>query len=178
MSDDKGRRDYGSTSGRRQNKNNEQRAKEQAYQEYLRLRENRSSDRGHYVKDDDLYGAYFQSGKSGGNKGTSRGSSLSANDYYVSESKRARRSDINSEPYRSGSSVDNTPYGNSQMRKQRHRADLERERYLEERARGKKSIARPGRKNKDDMDIMSGDEKKAAGKFGKRRKNGRGLKVA
>lgn len=178
MSDDKGRRDYGSTSGRRQNKNNEQRAKEQAYQEYLRLRENRSSDRGHYVKDDDLYGAYFQSGKSGGNKGTSRGSSLSGNDYYVSESKRARRSDINSEPYRSGSSVDNTPYGNSQMRKQRHRADLERERYLEERARGKKSIARPGRKNKDDMDIMSGDEKKAAGKFGKRRKNGRGLKVA
>ena len=43
------------------NRSNEQRAKDQAYQEYLRLRENRSS-RGHYVKDDTLYGEYFPSG--------------------------------------------------------------------------------------------------------------------
>ena len=37
---------------------NEQRAKEQAYQEYLSLRENRGS-RGNYIKDDTLYGEYF-----------------------------------------------------------------------------------------------------------------------
>lgn len=41
-------------------RNNENKAKEQAYQEYLRLREDQNN-RGNYVKDDTLYGAYFNS---------------------------------------------------------------------------------------------------------------------
>ena len=44
-------------------KSNEQRAREQAYQEYLRLREGRDS-RGNYVKNDDLYGSYFSNNNS------------------------------------------------------------------------------------------------------------------
>lgn len=49
---------YESTSKRKREMTDEQRAKEQAYQEYLSLREDRSS-RGNYVKNDDLYGSYF-----------------------------------------------------------------------------------------------------------------------
>ena len=43
---------------RRRNMTDEQRAKEQAYQEYLKLREKRP-ERGEHVQNDDMYGAYF-----------------------------------------------------------------------------------------------------------------------
>ena len=170
MSDDRYRNNYGGTSGNRHN-DNEQRAKEQAYQEYLRLRENRSS-RGNYVKDDTLYGAYFPSGDS------NRSRERDSNGYYVSDSRRQEHSSRSSEPYRSGSSVDNTPYGNSQMRKQRQQAELDRQRYLAERAGAKEQIARPGRRNKADEDMFTEAGKKASKRNGRRRKSGRRLKIA
>ncbi|NLD19040.1 MAG: hypothetical protein GX663_02170 [Clostridiales bacterium] len=47
-------------SRRDSNRSEEQRAREQAYQEYLRLRESRPG-RGNYIKDDTLYGEYISS---------------------------------------------------------------------------------------------------------------------
>ena len=70
------------------NRSNEQRAKDQAYQEYLKLREN-SSSRGHYVKDDTLYGEYFPAGHEGGKRSG----------------------------WEKASSSDGTAYGNSRMRR-------------------------------------------------------------
>lgn len=134
------------------NRSNEQRAKDQAYQEYLRLRENRSS-RGHYVKDDTLYGEYFPSGNE--------------------SSKNRRRA--------GGASSEGTPYGESQMRQSiKQREQSEREAYLQERAKVKpdQQIARPGRKNKADEDMHSKGGKKAKKSGKKGRKNGRPLKVA
>lgn len=120
------------TSGKGHYQSNEQRAKEQAYQEYLRLRENRSS-RGNYVKDDTLYGAYFPAG----------GSDKSSAD----ESRRK--------------SINDTPYGNSDMRRNtKQKEQSERERYLEERAKSQQ-IAKPGRKNRDDEDKPTKAERKA-----------------
>lgn len=134
------------------NRSNEQRAKDQAYQEYLKLREN-SSSRGHYVKDDTLYGEYFPAGHEGGKRSG----------------------------WEKASSSDGTAYGNSRMRhstKQQERS--EREKYLEERAKvaPQKQIARPGRKNKADEDKPSKESKikKKSGKKG--RKSGRPLKIA
>ena len=72
MSDDGSRKNYGSTSGNGRSGNDEQRAREQAYREYLRLRENSNGSRGHYVKDDTLYGAYFPSSGTSGRSGGSR----------------------------------------------------------------------------------------------------------
>lgn len=134
------------------NRSNEQRAKDQAYQEYLKLRENNSS-RGHYVKDDTLYGEYFPSGN---------------------ENRRHSR--------RAGqASSEGTPYGDSQMRHNTKQKELsDKEKYLQERAKAKpdKQIARPGRINKADeeMPAKSGRKKKKSGKKG--RKSGRPLKVA
>lgn len=134
------------------NRSNEQRAKDQAYQEYLKLRENNSS-RGHYVKDDTLYGEYFPSGN---------------------ENRRHSR--------RAGqASSEGTPYGDSQMRHNTKQKELsDKEKYLQERAKAKpdKQIARPGRINKADeeMPAKSGRKKKKSGKMG--RKSGRPLKVA
>ena len=144
------------------NKSNEDHAREQAYREYLSLRENRR-DRGSYVKDDTLYGSYFS------------------------------RSDQNRR-----SSIDDTPYGASEMRR-KSREQREREEYLRARESGsskdksKKPIARQGKVNK--ADKMTRAEKREAKKAekrgqapgaggdgtggGKRRKkNGRGLKIA
>lgn len=131
----------------------EQRAKEQAYVEYLALRENKSS-RGNYVKNDDLYGSYFSG--SGHN------------------SKAKQRSEHR------GGSIDDTPYGASQMRRDSQARQAEREEYLAMRAseKEKKSIARKGRKNKADEDKPSKRHGGAkAGKKGKKKK-GRGLKIA
>lgn len=140
----------------------EQRAKEQAYAEYLSLRENKST-RGKFVKNDDLYGSYF----SGGN--------------HSGETKQASA-------YRGsgpGGSIENTPYGASQMRRDSQARQSERDEYLAMRAseKGKKPIARKGRKNKaDDEDELSrgGYGGAKAGKKGKKsqKKKGRGLKIA
>lgn len=131
----------------------EQRAREQAYAEYLALRENKSS-RGNYVKNDDLYGSYFS------------GSS------HSSETKQTTA-------HKNGSSIDNTPYGTSQMRRDSQARQSEREEYLAMRARekGKKPIARKGRQNKADEDKpLRGYDGAKAGK--KAKKKGRGLKIA
>ena len=58
MGYDKDTRRFNNNSGRDMNMNDEQRAREQAYQEYLKLRESRTS-RGNYVKNDDQFGSYF-----------------------------------------------------------------------------------------------------------------------
>ena len=58
MGYDKDTRRFGNTINDRQNISDEQRAREQAYQEYLRLREG-TSNRGNYVRNDDFYGSYF-----------------------------------------------------------------------------------------------------------------------
>lgn len=134
------------------NRSNEQRAKDQAYQEYLKLREN-SSSRGHYVKDDTLYGEYFPAGHESG--------------------KRSDRTEA-------GSS-EGTAYGSSRMRRNtKQQEQSEREKYLEERAKADpdKRIARPGRKNRADEDKPSKEnrKKKKSGKKGK--KSGRALKIA
>lgn len=55
-------------------RNNENKAKEQAYQEYLRLREDRNG-RGNYIKDDTLYGAYFKNSSGNGIDNTPYGAS-------------------------------------------------------------------------------------------------------
>jgi len=81
-------------------KSNEQRAREQAYQEYLKLRES-SSSRGNYVKDDTLYGAYFPKGHDNdlrpsshgtpyGNSEMRRNQEKSARDQYLDERARTK----------------------------------------------------------------------------------------
>ncbi len=149
MGYDRDTRQYSNPSGSRRSKSDEQRAREQAYQEYLSLRENRDS-RGNYVRNDELYGSYFSgSDRAGSAPGSAWGRS----------------------------SIDDTPYGNSEMRRRSR----------------KKQIARQGRVNKADEDKPSRSDdsraeyealrkatKKEEKKRSKRdkRKNGRGLKVA
>ena len=85
-------------------RSNEQRAREQAYQEYLRLRES-SSSRGNYVKDDTLYGAYFPKGHDNdlrpsshgtpyGNSEMRRNQEKSARDQYLEERARTKGEQI------------------------------------------------------------------------------------
>lgn len=133
----------------------EQRAKEQAYAEYLALRENRSS-RGNYVKNDDLYGSYFSDSR------------------HDDESKQTSS-------HKSGGSIDNTPYGASEMRRNSQIQQMQREEYLAARAgeKGKKPIARKGRRNKADEDKPLGGYNGAkSGKKAKKKKSGSALKIA
>lgn len=152
MGYDKNTGNYNSTSDNGRSTTDEQNAREQAYREYLSLREGRSS-RGSYVKNDDLYGSYFA-----GNN--------SSRSYDRSENSEA--------PYRRGSAIDDTPYGNSEMRR-----------------RSKKDqIARQGRINKADEDKLNEEEylkvrkkknkkaEKQAKKKNGGRKKGRGLRIA
>ncbi len=97
MSDDGSRKNYGSTSGNGRSGNDEQRAREQAYREYLRLRENSNGSRGHYVKDDTLYGAYFPSSGTSGRSGGSRSGQAQTP---------SGNSGRETEAYRSGSSIE------------------------------------------------------------------------
>ena len=173
MSDDGSRKNYGSTSGNGRSGNDEQRAREQAYREYLRLRENSNDSRGHYVKDDTLYGAYFPSSGTSGRSGGSRSGQAQTP---------SGNSGRETEAYRSGSSIDDTPYGNSEMRKRRKLDELAKQQYMEERASARQGIAKQGRKNRDDADDGPEMDGKQSGKGGsggrKGRKNGRGLKIA
>lgn len=74
MSRDRNARGYGDTSGNQGYESSEERARRQAYEEYLKLREN-SSSRGNYVKDDTLYGSYFTGGGKSSSHGTPYGES-------------------------------------------------------------------------------------------------------
>lgn len=158
------------TSGSGQRGSNEQRAKEQAYQEYLSLRENRGS-RGNYIKDDTLYGEYFP--------GMNSGSRQSGGEGYRPQERTER----------SGGSIENTPYGASQMRKKsqeqlRQEYMRARQEAKEEQPRRKKPVGKQGRKNRDDEDRLSRAEKKArkkaasGGSGGGKKRSGRGLKIA
>lgn len=205
--------DYGNTSGNGQYRDDETSSKEQAYQEYLRLREHHSSgssDRSRHIKDDSLYGEYYSSGSS--RKKRSSGGRYVDGTYYYERGGRHRQSDTGqsdmdqrrqyeairrqakrermNESYKSGSSIEDTPYGSSEMRK-RSRAESERERqelqdqYRSERERVKSGgeIAKQGRPNKDDRDKLTRREKKAlkaqnGGNGGGGRKKKRGLKIA
>ncbi len=127
-------------------KSNERRAREQAYQEYLRLREGRDS-RGNYVKNDDLYGSYFSNNNS--------------------------RVTYDEEFYTRKQSIDETPYGASEMRR-RSKAKSKHD-----------QIARQGRVNKADREDMPVDpsrarqkRKKKTEKKARHKKPGRGLRVA
>lgn len=135
----------------------EQRAREQAYQEYLALRENRSS-RGNYVKDDDLYGSYFASN-----------SNRTRNEYESGSSFQVRNI------------IEDTPYGNSEMRRrsQKRKAEqVEREEYLGTRAQTKrnKPVAKQGRRNKADEDKPSREHIRAGS--GNKKKKKRRKRVA
>ena len=96
MGYDKETRRFGNTLDNDRYMSDEQRARQQAYEEYLSLRENRAP-RGNYVKNDDLYGSYFSNGR---REDKSR-------DELREEYMRVRR----------GRSIDNTPYGASEMRR-------------------------------------------------------------
>ena len=205
---------YGNTSGNGQYRDDNTSSKDQAYQEYLRLRENRSSgssDRSRHIKDDSLYGEYYTSGNGrkrhdpgrrysdetcnyerGGRRRQSDAgqSGMDTRRQYEEIRRQTKRECMDERPYRSGTSIDDTPYGSSEMRK-RSRAVSEQERqemqdqYLSERERvnsgGK--IARPGRTNRDDNDRLTKEEKKAlkaqnSGNGGGGRKKKHGLKIA
>ncbi len=132
-------------------------AREQAYQEYLNLREN-NDNRGRYVKDDTLYGSYIPN--------------------RSQHSREQQRFDSTGGFH---TSVDGTPYGASRMRQQSR--DAAEERYLREREAAKedknkkKKIARSGSVNK--ADKLTRAEKKAMKKEkAKGKKSGRGLKIA
>ncbi len=148
---------------RRQNnyRSREDNAREDAYQEYLRLREH-NENRGGYVKDDTLYGSYIPN-RSGQQAD------------YGDES--GRGSD-NSGGFQT--SVENTPYGTSRMRRQSQAATEERYRMEREHAADeiddRRPIARKGRVNK--ADKLTRAEKKARKKAQKKKKTGRGLKIA
>ncbi|MDO5415372.1 MAG: LCP family protein [Bacillota bacterium] len=144
----------------------EKRAREQAYQEYLKLRENRDS-RGNYVKNDDLYGSYFSKGNSSNNPYYDEPA-------YVREAYEGLRIREKSEStYRSRSAVEDTPYGNSEMRRRSKRDQ----------------IARQGRINKADKEDKPAEPSKSRAKRKKKAekksrksvgagKGGRGLRVA
>ena len=82
---------YGNTSGNGQYRDDNTSSKDQAYQEYLRLRENRSSrssDRSRHIKDDSLYGEYY-AGSS--RKKRSSGEQYVDGTYYYERSGRHRQ---------------------------------------------------------------------------------------
>jgi len=126
----------------------EQDAREQAYQEYLELR-NRNSKRGNYIKDDSKYGSYF-----------------------------ANNTDKNGAQ---GRGVEDTPYGNSNMRRQ-SREEAQREEYMrmreEQHGKGggkQQPVAEQGSVNKADMDNPTDNPKN---KNKKTKNHGRGLRIA
>lgn len=169
MGYDKDNKNYRNTSGNRRSTTDEQRARDEAYQEYLRLRENRDS-RGNYVKNDDLYGSYFSNSSrrsSGEDRSYRRRESHDRYEGYGREDRQSKYS-RSEDPYRSGTSIDDTPYGTSEMRR-----------------RSKKDqIARQGRVNKADQDMqeevaLNAVNKKAGKKKkGRKKKSGRGLRIA
>ena len=84
---------YGNTSGNGQYRDDNTSSKDQAYQEYLRLREDRSSrssDRSRHIKDDSLYGEYY-AGSS--RKKRSSGEQYVDGTYYYERSGRHRQAD-------------------------------------------------------------------------------------
>ena len=158
MGYDKDRRNYNNTSGNRRSMSNEQRARQEAYQEYLRLRENRDS-RGNYVKNDDLYGSYF----SNNNSRISFEEPAYRKDSYEGFSQRSRSVDVRS-------SIEDTPYGASEMRR---------------RSKKNQQIARQGRVNKADREDKPAEPSRARKKRKQKaekkkggRKSGRGLRIA
>ncbi|MBQ3185411.1 MAG: hypothetical protein IJB54_05460, partial [Firmicutes bacterium] len=106
MGYDKDTRRFGNTSGNDRYMSDEQRARQQAYEEYLSLRENRAP-RGNYVKNDDLYGSYFSNGR---REDRSR-------DEIREEYMRARREN----------SIEDTPYGRSEMRRNNKKDQIARQ---------------------------------------------------
>lgn len=128
---------------------NEQNAREQAYREYLELRKSNAR-RGNFIKDDSKYGSYFANNNQSGGSGSGN-----------------------------GYNIDDTPYGSSDMRRQK-KADAEREEYLRMRegnhdrsGSSTQPIAEQGSRNKADQDKPAGGKKKK-----KKKKSGRGLRIA
>lgn len=169
MGYDKDTRRFGNTTGNDRYMSDEQRARQQAYEEYLSLRENRIP-RGNYVKNDDLYGSYFSNGR---REDRSR-------DEIREEYMRARR----------GNSIEDTPYGRSEMRRKNKKDQIARQGRVNK-ADKDMYEERPARRHDDMFDDRSAgviEEKpsrsrakrkeKAAKKAAKGKKNGRGLKVA
>ena len=172
MGYDKDTRRFSNTSGNDRYMSDEQRARQQAYEEYLSLRENRTP-RGNYVKNDDLYGSYFSNAR---REDRSR-------DEIREEYMRARHR----------SSIDDTPYGASEMRRRskkeqiarqgrvnRADKDLLEDRYDNTYNRGYDNSAESLQEEKPSRSRAKRKEKaeKKANKKSRRKKNGRGLKVA
>jgi len=143
----------------------EQRAKEQAYQEYLNLREHRNS-RGNYVKDDTLYGEYFPNSRQASHQENPRTFRSRENLYFEKPERDVHHDDAREEYLRQRAAA------NDELRNSR------------------KKIAVQGSRNKADSDRLTRAEKKEARKAqkkggsgggkngGRGRKKGRGLKVA
>ncbi|MBR6798787.1 MAG: LCP family protein [Firmicutes bacterium] len=169
MGYDKETRRFGNTLDNDRYMSDEQRARQQAYEEYLSLRENRAP-RGNYVKNDDLYGSYFSNGR---REDRSR-------DELREEYMRVRR----------GRSIDNTPYGSSEMRRRSQKEQIARQGRVN-RADKELFEEKPVRRADNRFDDRSAgaiEEKpsrarakrkeKASRKAAKRKKKGRGLKIS
>ena len=148
---------YEGTSKRRNEMTDEQRAKEQAYQEYLSLRENKSP-RGNYVKNDELYGSYFSSD----NRREPAKQNIEDTPYGASEMRRKRK--------------------NEQIARQGrvNKADLDKPAKAEDTEKLDRFdpdgwFNQPNRFDK--PEVPNNSEKRKA-KRKKKKKNGRGLKVA
>lgn len=143
---------------RNNNMSDEQRARQQAYQEYLSLRENRAP-RGNYVKNDDLYGSYFSNGR---REDRTR-------DEIREEYMRARQGN------RYGSnSIEDTPYGMSEMRRRSKKEQIARQGRVNKADADKPKDRYEEVSNIQPSKARAKRKKKKAG----RKKNGRGLKVA
>jgi len=157
MGYDKDTRRFGNTPGNDRYMSDEQRARQQAYEEYLSLRENRAP-RGNYVKNDDLYGSYFSNGR---REDRSR-------DEIREEYMRARR----------GNNIEDTPYGRSEMRHKNKKDQIARQGRVNK-ADKDMFEDRPSRREEEKPSRSRTKRKeKAAKKAAKGKKNGRGLKVA
>lgn len=127
----------------------EKQAKEQAYNEYLRMRENRST-RGEFVKNDDLYGSYFS------NENRSSAFSTGSN------------VDVRS-------SIDDTPYGNSEMRRRSQRDQIARQGRVNKADEDKRSEKKSARK---EYEAARSEGKRDRRKQKRKKKKGRGLRIA
>ena len=118
----------------------EKQAREQAYQEYLRMRENRST-RGNYVKNDDLYGSYF-SNNGTIDKPTPTRTSIEDTPYGASEMRRRSQKDQMARQGRVNKADEDKP---SKRRSKKRTSQSE---YEAARAEGKKERKKQTRKKK------------------------------
>lgn len=147
---------YGKTPGN--NRSNEDNAREQAYREYLSLRENRH-ERGSYVKDDTLYGSYFS------RSGQNSKSYIEDTPYGSSEMRRKSREKREREEY--------LKLRQNSQDKGKNKKPIARQGKVNRADKMTRAEKRAAKKEE-----KRGHAVAAGGGGGKKRKNGRGLKIA